>query len=93
MLIVCPNCRRLWFSKPLPPLDVVGAPSLTTIGCGRHISKNNTEQPKWVLEEEIPCWSVYDSIKIIPSKPEALMSEINSGISSLEYAKSTGLLL
>ncbi|KAI3737092.1 hypothetical protein L2E82_27087 [Cichorium intybus] len=42
--------------------------------------------------DRIPCWSVFDKIKIIPSKPEALMAEINSGISSLEYAKATKLL-
>lgn len=42
--------------------------------------------------EGIRHWSVYDSIKIIPSKPESLMAEINSAISSLEYAKSSRLL-
>lgn len=41
-----------------------------------------------------PGWSVYDSIKIIPSKakPEALMAEINSAISSLQYANATKFL-
>lgn len=37
-------------------------------------------------------WSVYDSIKTIPSKPEALLAEINSAISSLEYAKASKFL-
>nr|XP_043635754.1 uncharacterized protein LOC122606925 [Erigeron canadensis] len=40
----------------------------------------------------IPRWSVYDTIKTIPSKPDGLMTEIDLAISSLEYAKATKLL-
>ncbi|KAL7616427.1 hypothetical protein Lser_V15G00796 [Lactuca serriola] len=42
--------------------------------------------------DRIPHWSVFDNVKMIPSKPESLMAAINSGISSLEYAKATKLL-
>nr|GEV31799.1 mitochodrial transcription termination factor-related protein [Tanacetum cinerariifolium] len=40
----------------------------------------------------VPHWSVYDNMKIIPSNPNALMAEINSAISSLQYAKATKFL-
>jgi len=34
-------------------------------------------------------WSVYDGVKIIAATPEALMSEIDSAISNLEYTRAT----
>ncbi|KAF6176160.1 hypothetical protein GIB67_023451 [Kingdonia uniflora] len=37
-------------------------------------------------------WSVYDGVKTIPSTPEALMAEINSAITTLEYSNATSLL-
>ncbi|XP_047336421.1 uncharacterized protein LOC124939993 [Impatiens glandulifera] len=37
-------------------------------------------------------WSIFDSMKNMPASPEALMAEINSAISSHEYARSTVLL-
>ncbi|GKD41679.1 hypothetical protein Tco_1261886 [Tanacetum coccineum] len=40
----------------------------------------------------VPHWSVYDNMKIIPSNPNALMAEINSAISSLQYSKTTKFL-
>lgn len=39
-----------------------------------------------------PHWSVYDGVKIIAATPEALMVEIDSAISNLEYARATTLL-
>ncbi|KAI4316720.1 hypothetical protein L6164_024673 [Bauhinia variegata] len=39
-----------------------------------------------------PHWSVYDSVKIIAATPEALMAEINSAISKLEYGRATTIL-
>lgn len=39
-----------------------------------------------------PHWSVYDGVKIIAATPEALMAEIDSAISNLEYARATALL-
>ncbi|KAK4274706.1 hypothetical protein QN277_017893 [Acacia crassicarpa] len=39
-----------------------------------------------------PHWSVYDGLKmIIAATPEALMAEIDSAISNLEYARATSL--
>ncbi|KAJ0026048.1 hypothetical protein Pint_08808 [Pistacia integerrima] len=37
-------------------------------------------------------WSVLDGVKIIPSTPEALMAEINTAITNLEYARATAYL-
>lgn len=37
-------------------------------------------------------WSVFDGVKIIPSTPEALMAEINTAITNLEYARATACL-
>ncbi|KAJ8531948.1 hypothetical protein K7X08_011871 [Anisodus acutangulus] len=37
--------------------------------------------------EERPHWSVFDNVKTIPATPEALMAQINSAISALEYAR------
>lgn len=37
-------------------------------------------------------WSVYDGVKIIAATPEALMSEIDSAISNLEYTRATATL-
>ncbi|KAJ9560099.1 hypothetical protein OSB04_005259 [Centaurea solstitialis] len=54
--------------------------------------KSKGEQTKMISGDGIPRWSVYDSLKIIPLKPDALMAEINSAISSLEYGKSMKLL-
>ncbi|PSR99756.1 Cobyric acid synthase [Actinidia chinensis var. chinensis] len=42
--------------------------------------------------EGIPRWSTFDGVKNIPTKPEALMTEINSAISANEYARATALL-
>lgn len=40
-----------------------------------------------------PHWSVYDGVKmVIAATPEALMAEIDSAISNLEYARATCLL-
>lgn len=39
-----------------------------------------------------PPWTVFNTIKTFPTTPETLMAEINSAISSLEYAQSTSLL-
>ncbi|XP_060188628.1 uncharacterized protein LOC132617605 [Lycium barbarum] len=36
--------------------------------------------------EERPHWSIFDNVKTIPATPEALMAQINSAISKLEYA-------
>lgn len=37
-------------------------------------------------------WSVFDGVKIIAATPEALMTEIDSAISNLEYARATAML-
>ena len=37
-------------------------------------------------------WSVFDGVKVIPSAPEALMAEIDTAISNLEYARATASL-
>jgi predicted TPR repeat methyltransferase len=37
-------------------------------------------------------WSVFDGVKIIAATPEALMSEIDSAISNLEYSRATAFL-
>ncbi|KAJ1396934.1 hypothetical protein SESBI_32193 [Sesbania bispinosa] len=37
-------------------------------------------------------WSVFDGVKIIAATPEALMAEIDSAISNLEYARATAML-
>lgn len=37
-------------------------------------------------------WSVFDGVKIIAATPEALMTEIDSAISNLEYARATAVL-
>ncbi|KAJ0087406.1 hypothetical protein Patl1_08992 [Pistacia atlantica] len=37
-------------------------------------------------------WSVFDGVKIMPSTPEALMAEINTAITNLEYARATAYL-
>ncbi|KAL3514492.1 hypothetical protein ACH5RR_027209 [Cinchona calisaya] len=42
--------------------------------------------------EEGPKWSVFDGVKTIPSSPEALMAEINSAISAVEYVRATAFL-
>lgn len=55
-------------------------------------SKNENKQAKMSSKDRVPHWSVYDNIKIIPSNPNALMAEINSAISSLQYAKTTTFL-
>lgn len=34
-------------------------------------------------------WSVFDGVKVIPAAPEALMAEIDTAISNLEYARAT----
>ena len=39
-----------------------------------------------------PHWSVYDGVKIIAATPEALMAEIDSAISNLEYARTRACL-
>lgn len=39
--------------------------------------------------EGSPRWSVFDGVKIVPSSPEALMAEINTAITNLEYACAT----
>ena len=39
-----------------------------------------------------PHWSVNDGVKIIAATPEALMAEIDSAISNLEYARAIVLL-
>ncbi|KAI3773792.1 hypothetical protein L1987_48325 [Smallanthus sonchifolius] len=56
------------------------------------LAKTTLNNRKIGSRDGILRWSVYDSIKIIPSKPEALMAEINSSISSLEYAKASKFL-
>ncbi|KAF9602769.1 hypothetical protein IFM89_030925 [Coptis chinensis] len=40
----------------------------------------------------VPQWSVFDSVKTIPAKPETLMAEIEVNISSIEYAHATSFL-
>lgn len=42
--------------------------------------------------EERPRFSVFDDLKIFPLTPEALMSEINTAIAHLEYARATAYL-
>lgn len=37
-------------------------------------------------------WSVFDGVKVIPATPEALMAEIDTAISNLEYARATAFL-
>ncbi|KAK7310507.1 hypothetical protein RJT34_08061 [Clitoria ternatea] len=37
-------------------------------------------------------WSVFDGVKIIAATPEALMAEIDSAISNLEYSRAAALL-
>lgn len=37
-------------------------------------------------------WNVFDGVKIIAATPEALMAEIDSAISNLEYARATATL-
>ncbi|KHN12771.1 hypothetical protein glysoja_008734 [Glycine soja] len=37
-------------------------------------------------------WNVFDGVKIITATPEALMAEIDSAISNLEYSRATALL-
>ncbi|KAK7291123.1 hypothetical protein RIF29_06029 [Crotalaria pallida] len=37
-------------------------------------------------------WTVYDGVKIIAATPEALMAEIDSAISNLEYSRATAFL-
>ncbi|KAF5809006.1 putative acetyltransferase A, auxiliary subunit [Helianthus annuus] len=55
-------------------------------------AKTTLNNQKTVSRAAIPRWSVYDNIKHLPSKPEVLMAEINSAISSLEYAKASKFL-
>ncbi|PWA61648.1 Mitochodrial transcription termination factor-related protein [Artemisia annua] len=78
------------------PLQKCGAPlEATSIPSGRSdetSSKNENKQTKMSSKDGVPHWSVYDNIKIIPSNPNALMAEINSAISSLQYAKTTKFL-
>ncbi|KAL8166031.1 hypothetical protein V2J09_007530, partial [Rumex salicifolius] len=37
-------------------------------------------------------WSVFDGVKFLPGKPDALMAEINTAISAIEYARATAFL-
>lgn len=37
-------------------------------------------------------WCVFDSVKKMPVEPEALMAEINSAISTLEYGRANAFL-
>ncbi|GAA0138835.1 hypothetical protein LIER_34990 [Lithospermum erythrorhizon] len=37
-------------------------------------------------------WTVWDGVKRIPKSPDVLMGEINSAISTLEYARATRFL-
>ncbi|KAG4964924.1 hypothetical protein AAZX31_14G079100 [Glycine max] len=37
-------------------------------------------------------WNVFDGVKIIAATPEALMAEIDSAISNLEYSRATALI-
>ncbi|KAL2318593.1 hypothetical protein Fmac_032469 [Flemingia macrophylla] len=37
-------------------------------------------------------WNVFDGVKIIAATPEALMAEIDSAISNLEYSRATEAL-
>lgn len=39
-----------------------------------------------------PHWSVFDGVKTFPMTPEALMADINSAISNLEFSRATALL-
>lgn len=39
-----------------------------------------------------PHWSVFDGVKTFPMTPEALMAEINSAISKLEFSRAVALL-
>lgn len=41
---------------------------------------------------EHPNWSVFDGVKKIPASPEALIAEINSAISAVEYSRATAFL-
>ncbi|PIN25254.1 hypothetical protein CDL12_01990 [Handroanthus impetiginosus] len=43
-------------------------------------------------KEEKPKWNVFEDVKKISISPEALMAEINSAISALEYARATAFL-
>ncbi|KAK4745685.1 hypothetical protein SAY87_011997 [Trapa incisa] len=36
-------------------------------------------------------WSVFDGVKSFPSKPEALMADINTATANLEYARATAI--
>ena len=42
--------------------------------------------------EQNPRWSVFYGVKVIPATPEALMAEIDTAISKLEYAPATARL-
>lgn len=42
-------------------------------------------------EEKHP-WTVYEGVKVVSMAPEALMAEINSAITTLEYAHATACL-
>ncbi|KAL0360811.1 UNVERIFIED_CONTAM: hypothetical protein Sradi_3765600 [Sesamum radiatum] len=42
--------------------------------------------------EEKPPWNVFEGVKRIPVAPEALMAEINSAITALEYARASVFL-
>lgn len=42
--------------------------------------------------EQKPRWSVFDGVKVIPAMPGTLMSEIDTAISNLEYARATAYL-
>jgi hypothetical protein len=42
--------------------------------------------------EQNTKWSVFDGVKVIPANPEALMAEIDTAISKLEYARATARL-
>ncbi|XP_021729602.1 uncharacterized protein LOC110696573 [Chenopodium quinoa] len=37
-------------------------------------------------------WSVFDTVKFLPSSPDALMAEINAAIAALEYTQVTARL-
>ncbi|XP_027149463.1 uncharacterized protein LOC113749803 [Coffea eugenioides] len=42
--------------------------------------------------EEEPHWSVFDGVKTIPASADAVIAEIDSAISALEYARATAFL-
>ncbi|KAL0438694.1 UNVERIFIED_CONTAM: hypothetical protein Slati_2352400 [Sesamum latifolium] len=42
--------------------------------------------------EEKPPWNVFEGVKRMPIAPEALMAEINSAITALEYARASVFL-